>query len=301
VTTQTLPPQDATKDRRLDIGGLSGIFAMAAAAAGAVGQWLRHIVSPDAQPSAELIVAIAATTLFTVAAAAVATALIARIFTVAGGFTSGFWPAMAILLQDYALHLAVWTVLWGAPFATAMIVGVVVTPYIGKIFAFVAAIVAAVLLLLLFRRFLSDDIWKVLANFGPAPRIGNLRMMLLLFFLLVPARIHVDHCYIFDVAIPATSVSRRDPLEVHAHVAGRILNHARLRVELTPVATAKPIRIQRFATEEPGNYIALLDLSRVPEGLYRARVFFAAAPRFWLAPWFYDAGIQRTIVVRVRS
>ena len=287
-------------DRRLNIEVLAAIVALAIGATVALGEWLKRIVVPGPLPSVEMVSLIAATTLVGAVAAALALALIVRTITVAGGFAIGFWPTFAILVQDYALFLAIWTVLWGAPFAVAIIAGIYLNRWIVGIAAFAAGVALAIGLLLVFRRVLSDDVWRIASQFNPAPRIGNLRMLVLLAVFLTPTRFYVDHCYVFDIAIPATSVARNDQLEVHAHLAGRILDHGRLRLSVNQLGSGVPLRVQRFDMEEPGSYIALVDLSGFKEGSYRARVFMADAPRNWKAPWFSDKALERSFVIRVR-
>src|SRR5690349_11005854 len=118
--------------------------------------------------------------MFTTVAAALAAALIARIVTVTGGFTFGFWPAWAIILQDYALFLAIWSVIWGIPFAVAVFSAVYLNRRLQMVAALPVGIALGIIVLLGLRRFLSEDVWQIVGQFNPAPRIGHIRVLLLL-------------------------------------------------------------------------------------------------------------------------
>lgn len=289
-------------DRRLELSLLGGVLALVAGAATFCGQWLSRVVNPAPNPGPYLMSLVVATFLLTSVAAALALALICRVIALAGGFSSGFWTVSGLLLQDFALFLAVWVVLWGAPFALAMVVGLHLRQFLPQLSAMAVGVFAAIVMLVLFRRFISNDVWMIAGRYNPASQIGVWRMLLLLGALMIPARLHVDRCYTFDVAVADKSIATTEPLEVNVKVAGRITDHGRLRGALFPAENQRiaPLALH-FTAEEPGSYLGIADVSKLRPGLYKLRVWFTAegvSDRF--AAWSSYGGIERQIIVRVR-
>jgi len=263
-------------DRQLDLSLLATIAAAVLAAVAGAAEWVRSIVNPEPRPGVLLFSLSIFVLLLTAVGLALVGSIVARLIASAGGFTAGFWPAAGLFLQDLALWLTIWIVMWGAPFAVAILL----TGYFGQFLlmpvAVAIGIVLGIALLLSFKRWFSSDVWAVLARYWPARYVGGFWMVVAITALTFPGILILQRCHTLDVTGVAGVHKPEETLPVEVKISGRLVGHSRLRAALfrADSTAAQPIEVLRFRMEEPGTYVTWLSLVRLAPGPYRLKVFF---------------------------
>lgn len=281
MTTSTLPrasrgsasPAATVGLPRLDTGLLGTAAGGAVAVVVGANEWLKLLVNPAATPSALLLGVAVFVLLVTGIATALTVALAVRLVSVASGRSGGFWEKADTLLNDFALWLTIWTIVWGAPFVVAMTLTGVLTRYLLLAPALLIGVAAAIAPLFLFRRLRTGEAWTILAQHWPARRLGAAGMLLGTGFLVLPGRILLEQSYRFDVTGVSGLYKRSDTVPVQVTLAGRIIDHGRLRLQLIgPEPTRKILQTLHFEQAEAGSYTTWLSFAQVPPGAYRIRI-----------------------------
>ena len=265
-------------DRQLDLSLLASVAAAVLGIVAGGAEWLKSLVNPDPRPGILMLCLALAVLLLTGVGMALVGSVIARLIASAGGFANGFWPVAGLFLQDLALWLTIWILLWGAPFAVGMLVSGYLSQFFIMVVALPGGIIAGMAVLLAFRRYFAADIWAVLARFWPARHVGGFWMVVGISILTFPGVLVLQRCYVLDVTGAAGIHKLDETLPIEVKISGLLIGHERLRAQLLPeVRLARPLETLRFRTEEPGTYVASLNLAGKPLGFYRLRIFFDTA------------------------
>jgi hypothetical protein len=196
-----------------------------------------------------------------------------RLVSVASGRSGGFWEKADALLNDFALWLTIWAILWGTPFVLAMTLTGILSRYLLLAPAMLIAVVVALAPLFLFRRLRRGEAWTILAQHWPARRLGSAGMLLGVIFLILPGRILLEQSYRFDVTGIPGLYKRSDTVPIQVALAGRIIDHGRLRLQLIGPEPARTVlQTLHFEQAEAGSYTTWLNLTKVSPGAYRVRV-----------------------------
>jgi len=294
--------------RQIDTGFLVTLSGVTAALALAAGTALKRLVIPGPTfalaETALSVVVVFVTTM----AVALGLAAVARVVATGTGLTQGFWPAFGLFMQDLALWFLIrWLLIWGVPFSVGMSLTVYLMPRLGNLASGTVGVCVAILIIVLLRRVLPEQIWVVSAKFDPTNYFGWQRSVVIFLVLTSAGQVYLQSLYRFEVSASPTTLGPADSLEVRAHLSGRITNHDRLVAELVRVTKpgawkSPPVA---FDTEEPGSYVAWFDAKEMPPGVYRLRVFFrdrGSRSAFQkLSAWLAHQDAERDILVRVRA
>ncbi len=294
-------------NRQLEAGTLASLSGTVAALAFAAGAALTRIVSPGSELVFTAHVLSVLVIFLSTIALALALAATGRLVSTASGIDEGFWPGFAMFMQDLALWFLVrWLLLWTAPFLVGVTSVLYLIPRMGNIGGGITGTVAAVVLLILFRRFLPNQLWQISAHFDPTNYFGWQRSVMIFVAMTAVGHTYVHSLYKFDVTPSATMVSGPDSLEVRAHLSGRITNHDHLSAQFIQVAPRSTWRSApaKFHTEEAGTYVTWFDTNSLAPGVYRLRVYLRSpAPRSpvqQIFAWLAHQRVERNILVRVR-
>src|SRR5258706_2189838 len=164
-------------ERQLGLSLLATVAAAVLAIVAGGAEWIKSLVNPEPRPGVLMFSLVLVVLLLTGVGISLVGAVVARLIAAGGGFAAGFWPTAGLFLQDLALWLTIWILLWGAPF----VVGMLISGYLSQFFISFVSLTGGTLVtigvLLAFKRYFARDIWAVLAPFWPARHVRVLWMV----------------------------------------------------------------------------------------------------------------------------
>lgn len=292
---------------RLEIGLVIAFLPLTVTAAGFCGYLLKAMVNPESAYTTVAVLLSVLVLFLSAVSFALVIALVSQAITSVGGFSVGFWPAAAALFQELAIWLVVhWALIWGVSFGIGMSVFANSVRLYGQYTAGVLGVLSAVLALLLIRRLLPREVWRVSSQFDPARGLGWKKGLALFFLLTSVGYVYLHMCYVFEVSLSSSEFRPSDTIEIRARLSGRVTSHRALRAR---IASVGPMRWNSgptsFNAESDGRYVTWIELNGAPSGVYRITVFFdnfSAAPfHKKLSLWMGHNHKTRSFVIRVRQ
>jgi len=233
--------------------------------------------------------------------------LVAQAIQIIGNFNTGFWPSTAALLQEVSAWLIIyWILLWGLPVTFGMSIYVYISQHFNQYGAGAIGLFISVFCLILLRKILPRDIWRVSTKFNPARSLGWKKGLMLTLTLIAVGSSYLHTCYIFEVNLSSTEFKTTDQIEVCAKMSGRINNQKSLRVKIVAINSgelkSKPLA---FIGESNGHHVAWIDLNKIAPGKYRIVIFFNdynTEPIYKrLGLWMGHHNLKKSFIVRIKE
>ena len=292
---------------RLEIGIILAFFPLTSGATVFSGFMLSRTLNPyDDFSSIAIFLSVIVLVLAAVSFTLVLT-LIAQSITNIGNFSAGFWPSTSALLQEVSVWLIIyWILIWGLPFAFAMSLYAYASKHFNLYLSGFIGLVAAIFGVLLLRRLLPREIWRVSSKFDPARSLGWKKGLIFTIALTTVGFFYLHSCYIFEVTLSSTEFNISDQIEVRVNMSGRINNHNSLRSRVVAINSAgwksDPMA---FTYESNGHYVTWIDLNKATPGKYRIILFFnnyRAKPLYKrLNLWMGHNNLTKTFIVRIKQ
>jgi hypothetical protein len=237
-------------------------------------------------------------------------ALAARSLAVFDPSTRMKWSsAAATMFRACVFIVSHWILMWMPFFFIAMGVFQAAVQYLWKPLSLLVAVVIGLLAMRLVS-YLVPALRDTTRSLYPDLKlIYSRRGFLLVGLLLVVAFYTVNSCYRFDLKTISAQYSADQHMEMHVTLAGRILDHDKLRLRIAPLlagttkTAGEPYQLVR---EGKGSYVFWKSLKDVAPGVYRATAYFegySPAPflrrifHWWKRPNFET----RTVIFLVKE